>query len=122
MSHRVLNPEQFYYHGTVAHLPEEVTPGRKPIFPSDTEHGYVYATPHKSSAWNYAEKAWHATDYGHPRVYKVSATGPMEVDPRRNVHEQLRSNYEGDVRSRHPLKVVSEEEMPEHMGRPEDWR
>lgn len=128
MSQDALSEEQFeghLYHGTVEHVRGAVTPlasrkGGRATFPSDTDPEYAYATKKPEDAWNYAEKAWHASDRGHPRVFKVKPRGPVEKDPAFGEHGS-RSNYEGDVRSKHGFDVVSEEQMPEHMGTPEEW-
>lgn len=113
-----------FFHGTTAHLRpgDNIAPNRKPMFPSDTERGYTYATPHEDKAWSYAEKAWHSSDSGHPRVYEVAPTGAHEPDPLTDQHGRMRGNYEGDRRSQSPWRVLSERQMPEHMGTPEDWR
>jgi hypothetical protein len=121
--------DEVYYHGTAkvpSWQPTEITPqtGRrgKPTFPHDTDPDYAYATKDPANAWNYAEKAWHSTTVGHPRVFRVKPRGPVEKDPQRDERGELRNNWEGDVRSRHGFDVVGEEPMPEDMGEPEDWR
>lgn len=115
-----------YYHGTVDEDLDDIQPanqhGGRVTFRSDTDPDYAYVTTNPRDAWNYAEKAWHSTGYGVPRVYRVRATGPVEVDPSHDEHGHSRSNYENDWRSRHPFEVQEELPMPEEMGEQEDWR
>jgi hypothetical protein len=54
-------------------------------------------------------------------VFRVKPTGPVEKDPQTDEQGNRRGNWEHDVRSKHPMQVVGEEPMPEHMGEPEDW-
>jgi hypothetical protein len=129
MSQEALNEEQFeghLYHGTATNPSTHIHPQSqkswiKPTFPSDTDPDYTYATRHAADAWSYAEKAWHSRDTGVPRVFRVRPTGPVEKDPAFGQHGS-RSNYAGDVRSKHPMEILGEEEMPERMGKPEEWR
>ncbi len=114
------------YHGTTREHLDEILPavehGHGVVFPHDTDQGYAYATPNLSDAWAYAEKAWHASGDGIPRVYRVEALGDVEPDPQQDAHGRQRGNFEADVRSRAGFAVVEEMPMPEHMGDPEDWR
>lgn len=121
--------EEHFFHGTTEHLRpgDKILPvgqlrGKKPTFPHDTSREHAYATPHESSAWHYAEMSWHATDRGVPRVYQVTPLGDHEPDPTHDQHGRYRNNREGDRRSRAGWKVVSERQMPEHMGTPDEWK
>lgn len=99
-----------YYHGTTHEDLEHVHPnyGSSGNFGATThEPGYAYATG-KDSAWNYAERAVDAHG-GTPHVYEVNPNGPVEKDPSRDAHGNLRGNNEDDVRSRHGFTVVDEE-------------
>lgn len=91
-------------------------------FPSDTDPDYAYATTDESSAWAYAEKAWGTRAAGIPRVFQVDPLGEHEEDPAYDQRGASRSNYQGDRRSKAGWRVVREIPMPEHMGKPEDWR
>lgn len=97
-------------------------PWAKPTFPSDTDPSFAYATPHEDDAWNYAEKAWHSTSHGRPRVFQVESLGDHEEDPAFDQHGRSRSNFTDDRRSQQGWRVLREMPMPEHMGTPEDWR
>jgi hypothetical protein len=124
-AHEHLNPQQFF-HGTVrAHL-NEILPGsvhgRGVIFPHDTDPSRAYATTNESDAWNYAEKAWHASGSGIPRVYHVEPLGHHEPDPQTDEHGRRRGNWANDYRSTVGWRVVRERPMPEDLGKPEDWR
>lgn len=112
-----LAPGQVYYHGTVEPGLTRIEPGRvhgRQIFPNISDPDFAYANPELSAAYHYAELAYHATDYGRPRVYKVRATGPVEDDPTHDAHGRSRSTMPGDIRSRHAFVVI--EELP-----PPDW-
>jgi hypothetical protein len=114
-----------FYHGTVEHLSpgDTVLPSskaRKPLNHGIGDPDMAYATKSEDSAWNYASLAhdWHVNrvergPFPHPRVYEVAPAGAHEEDP----------NTPGgsDHRSPHGWKVLSERQMPEHMGEPEDW-
>lgn len=126
MSHRALGPQ--FFHGTTEELKEGDTvlpaakSGRKVVHMSMTDPEYAYATDKPETAWHYAELAWNHSDTGHPRVYAVSPLGEHEEDPQVDERGNWRSNFEGDRRSRHGWKIEGELPMPEHMGKPEDWR
>lgn len=113
-----------FFHGTTSHLSlgDVIEPGRAATFPHDTDPRYSYATTDATTAWDYAEKAWHATDKGAPRVYRVEPMGRHSKDPQVDRSGRMRGNHPTDRRSRSGWKVVGEEEMPESMGKPEDWR
>lgn len=116
-----------YYHGTtvpdVTHILPAEQHGGHVTFPHDTSRAHAYATTNEDDAWDYAEKAFHAADRGHPRVYRVEPMGHVEKDPDEDEHGNWRSGVnDGDVRSPHGFKVLHEMPMPEHMGTPEDWR
>ena len=116
------------YHGTVRDDLDTIEPAaahcgpRTFAFTADGDPEYAYATPNLSDAWAYAEKAWHATGVGIPRVYRVEPLGDVEPDPQEDAHGRSRGNYEADVRSREGFTVVEEMPMPEEYGDPEDWR
>lgn len=114
------------YHGTTLAGLDDVLPAvehrQGVVFPSDTDAGYAYATPSLSDAWAYAEKAWHASGTGIPRVYRVEALGAVEPDPQEDAHGRPRGNFAADVRSRDGFAVVEEMPFPEEYGDPEDWR
>lgn len=116
------------YHGTVRDGLDNILPAavhcgpRTFAYTADGDPGYAYATPSLSDAWAYAEKAWHASGIGIPRVYRVEALGAIEPDPQEDAHGRSRGNYAADVRSRNGFAVVEEMPMPEDMGDPEDWR
>lgn len=121
--------EEHFFHGTTEHLrpgakvlPVGQLRGKTPTFPHDTSREHAYATSEEANAWNYAEKAWHSTDRGIPRVYEVAPLGDHEPDPTHDERGRSRGNYETDRRSRVGWKVISERQMPEHMGSPEDWK
>lgn len=127
MSHRALNPEQFF-HGTTAELypgdriePTSVT-GEYPTFPNMSDSRYAYATRSESDAWHYAELAWHESGAGIPHVYEVRPAGRHSKDPSRDRQGHSRDNFENDRRSKEGWDYVREVPMPEHMGEPEDWR
>ncbi len=115
-----------YYHGTVEEDLDDVQPasqhGGRVTFRSDTDPDYAYVTTKPGDAWSYAEKAWHSSSNGVPRVYRVRATGPVEPDEFYQASGRPRSIYEHDMRSRHPFEVQEELPMPESMGDPEEWR
>lgn len=119
-----------FFHGTTEHLKagDVIRPTHgsriKPTFPHDSSSHHAYATKHEDNAWSYAEKAFYSRDTGHPRVYQVEPVDrkTVEEDPLTNSGGRLRGNYEGDMRSTKGWRVVSERQMPEHMGKPEDWR
>jgi hypothetical protein len=128
--------EEQFFHGTISPLkpgtviePTGKSSWRKPRFPHDTDPAYAYATGH-DEAWDYAEKAWNMasgnlttpTTPGHPRVFQVEPLGEHEQDPSRTAQGDLRNTFEADRRSKAGWKVISEVQMPEHMGTPEDWR
>lgn len=114
------------YHGTVREDLDDIIPAaehcRGVIFASDTDPKYAYATPSLSDAWTYAEKAWHASGTGIPRVYRVEPLGDVEPDPQEDAYGRSRGNCEADVRSRDGFTVVEEMPFPEAFGDPEDWR
>lgn len=116
------------YHGTVRDGLDDILPAaahcgpRTFAYTADGDPAYAYATPNLSDAWAYAEKAWHASGDGIPRVYRIEALGDVESDPQEDVHGRQRGNYADDVRSRHGFAVVEEMPMPDDMGDPEDWR
>jgi rifampin ADP-ribosylating transferase len=118
---------QTYYHGTYAEGLGEIQPatqhGRAVTFNSDTDPDFAYATARPEDAWQYAQKSydWNVNrmprgPFPVPRVYEVEPVGDVEEDP------QGRGNYEGDVRSRRPFRVVREVPMPEDVGTPDDYR
>lgn len=117
-----------FFHGTTAHLKvgAVIAPGRKPNYAGESSPEHAYATTSEEHGWDYAEKAWHASDKGHPRVYQVAPIGEVEKDPTEyetgSMAGRSRGNYDTDVRSRQGFKVLSERQMPEHMGTPEDWK
>lgn len=118
---------QAYYHGTtvpdVTHILPADQHGGHVTFPHDTSPSHAYATTNEDDAWDYAEKAFHAADRGHPRVYRVEPMGHVEKDPEEDEHGNWRNGVNrGDVRSPHGFKVLHEVPMPEHLGTPEDWR
>jgi hypothetical protein len=118
-----------YYHGTV----ERFEPGHK-ILPASqtdgytnydkTDSRYAYATEDEETAWDYAEKAWHAQSgpSQHPRVYRVSPLGRHSKDPEYDKGGNHRGNWSYDRRSKHGWQVEEELPMPDHMGKPEEWR
>ncbi len=114
------------YHGTTPEGLTAIIPaaahGGHVTFQHDTDRGYAYATPDLGDAWRYAEKAWHASGDGIPRVYRVEPVGDVEPDPQTDVHGRQRGNFEADVRSAHGFTVVEEMPMPDEYGDPEDWR
>lgn len=114
------------YHGTTREHLDEILPAAAHrlgvVFPHDTDSAYAYATPNLGDAWVYAEKAWHASGDGIPRVYLVEAIGAVEPDPQEDAHGRQRGNYAADVRSREGFTVVEEMPMPDTYGDPEDWR
>ena len=116
------------YHGTVRDGLDDILPAVAHCGPrtfantADGDPSYAYATPNLSDAWAYAEKAWHATSIGIPRVYRVEALGDVEPDPQTDAHGRSRGNYADDVRSRDGFTVVEEMPMPGEYGDPEDWR
>lgn len=116
---------EHYYHGTARAL-RSVKPatqhGRGTTFPSDTEPDYAYASKNESDAWTYAEKAWHASGEGVPRVYRVAPKGEVETDPSHTPAGVSRGNFRGDVRSRQGFSVLNSVQMPESMGKPSEWR
>ncbi|HEV7237395.1 MAG TPA: GNAT family N-acetyltransferase, partial [Ktedonobacteraceae bacterium] len=114
------------YHGTTQENLTQVLPatqhGGNVVFPHETDHSYAYATPNLDDAWEYAEKAWHATSEGIPRVYQVSSiNGDEEPDPQQRADQSFRGNNENDLRSSTGFDVHHEMPMPEHMGTPEEW-
>ncbi len=114
-----------FFHGTTEHLEpgDVVAPGGGPLkFPQETNRRYAYATPSEDNAWNYAEKAFHASDSGHPRVYQVEPLGRHTRDPEYDRGGNSRGNFRDDRRSKAGWKVVGERKMPESMGNPDDWR
>jgi hypothetical protein len=115
------------YHGTTRENLTAVTPaaehGGHVSFQHDTDVAYAYATPNLADAWIYAEKAWHASSSGIPRVYRVEAVGDVEPDPQERADGSHRGNYEADVRSRAGFTVVEEMPWPDYfIGSPGDWR
>lgn len=117
-------PETFYHGTTRENLTHVLPPhehGAGVMFPHDTSRDHAYASNNASDAWDYAEKAWGATEKGVPRVYEVRPRGEHEQDPPFDQHGNSRSNFSGDRRSRHGWNVVRELPMPEHMGTPEEW-
>lgn len=116
------------YHGTVREDLDIIEPASAHGGPRTFEHtadgdpGYAYATPSLSDAWAYAEKAWHASGTGIPRVYRVEPLGDVEPDPQEDAYGRSRGNCEADVRSRDGFTVVEEMPFPEAFGDPEDWR
>jgi Rifampin ADP-ribosyl transferase len=124
-AHHNLGPQ--FFHGTVSNPSGEITPvasssWRKPMFPSDTDVNFAYATTDESNAWNYAERAWHSRGQGVPKVFKVEPMGEHEEDPTHTPEGVSRGNFSGDRRSRQGWRIIGERPMPEHMGDPEDWR
>jgi hypothetical protein len=119
-----------YYHGTVEefHPGDVISPAEDRTgytnYPGQSDSRYSYATEDHDSAWDYAEKSWHAADgdSGHPRVYRVSPLGRHSKDPEYDKRGKHRGNWSYDRRSKHGWKVEEELPMPEHMGTPEDWR
>lgn len=120
-----------YYHGTTRHFEpgERILPaaqhGRGSVFPYESSPEHAYATMNPSDAWHYAELAWNEGDPqpgDHPKVYRVRPISEHEHDPMYDDRGRSRGNFEGDVRSRHGFEVLDEVPMPEHMGRPKDWR
>lgn len=113
--------EDYYYHGTSEPDLKFISPrmsGR--AFPHMSAPGFAYATKDPGAAWSYAEKAWSQFG-GTPRVYRVKPTGPVEKDPNFDELGRSRGNFDSDMRSRRPFKVVGSEVMPDNMGTPEDW-
>lgn len=90
-----------------------------------TDPEFAYAAQSESSAWYYAELAWHnrGGDRDVPRVFRVRATGPVEEDPFYDAQGRSRSVHEGDVRSRHPFEILDELPTPEHFitGPDDGW-
>lgn len=118
---------QEFYHGTTVEGVTHILPASKHrghvTFPHDTDREHAYASTKEGDAWDYAEKAWHASGTGVPRVYKVHPMGPHEKDPQVDERGDWRGGVnESDVRSKHGFAVLHEVPMPEHMGDPEDWR
>lgn len=119
---------QEFFHGTTAHLKpgDVVAPGKRPVFPNETDTRYSYATSDQDTAWHYAEIAWNARDTGVPRVYQVEPLGRHSKDPQVGVMPggttYSRDNFSTDRRSKHGWRVLSEVQMPSHMGDPEDWK
>ena len=119
-----------YFHGTTQTFKpgDHITPasqhGKGVAFPNMTSREHAYATPDESTAWHYAEAAWNNADIGgtHPKVYRVKPLGHTEDDPTHDQYGASRGTFTGDVRSKHGFEVVGEQPMPEHMGKPEDWR
>ena len=116
-----------FFHGTVAHLSpgdviQPVGDAIRATFRSDTDPRFAYATTDHDNAWDYAEKAFHASDRGTPRVYRVSPVGRHSKDPEVGRDGSRRGNHPTDRRSKSGWKVIEEVPMPENMGRPEDWR
>jgi|JI10StandDraft_1071094.scaffolds.fasta_scaffold549906_1 hypothetical protein len=121
-----MDRSEHFYHGTTEHFApgDTVLPasqhGGRVTFHSDTSPDQAYATESPDDAWDYAElsHAWKVNDsrppFPVPRVYKVAPVGQYETDPT--------GKWDGDRRSSAGWRVVSEEQMPEHMGPPEDWR
>jgi 8-oxo-dGTP diphosphatase len=118
-----------FYHGTSLGRedeedpPEQVTPqGAAHLYPGEHTGEHAYATTSPSSAWSYAEKAWHAGRGEQPRVLRVRPAGPFEEDPPYYASGASRSVGEGAVRSVHPWEVTGEEPVPDHllMSREED--
>lgn len=96
-----LQPMQFYHGTDVPGLRQVVPPskgGQEQAYNQTGEEGYVFATPHYSTAVAYAESG-HRTGLK-PRVYKVQATGPVEANDF--------GDPETEVRSKHPFKVIGE--------------
>lgn len=120
-----LQPKQFF-HGTVRAGLRSIQPaeqhGKGVVFPHDTDTGHAYAASSEADAWNYAEKAWHASGTGIPRVYEVEPKGAYEPDPQTDAAGRMRGNLAGDVRSKAGFKVKRQLPMPEDMGEPKDWR
>lgn len=114
------DPAPKYYHGTTVEDLERVHPnhGFSGNFGRGThEPGYAYATS-RHTAETYADRATDAYG-GRSHVYEVSPRGPVEKDPERDAHGNLRGNYQDDVRSRHGFDVVGEEDLG-HEEEPED--
>jgi hypothetical protein len=107
------------YHGTTVEDLEQVLSAsqhrRTVTFPHDTDVGFAYATASLQAAWHYAELAWNNGVGDVPRVYRVRATGPTEDDPFYDQHGRARSNFSGDVRSRHPFDILDELPTPDHF-------
>lgn len=104
MSHRVLNPEQFF-HGTHAELSpgEMIEPGHRVNFAMTPE---AYPNPGKDVF--FTTSAWHAQGYanraaaqrgGYGHTYRVEPTGPYE------------EHYGGAYRSRAPLRIKEKVEV-----------
>lgn len=116
-----------YYHGTASPLSvgQVIHPaariGRRPNYAGESDTSKAYATNRRSDAWNYAEKAWHAGDRGHPRVYEVVPLGAPDPDPTTYADGRSRGNNPSDQTAR-GWRVVREVPMPRSMGTPADWR
>lgn len=116
------------YHGTVRDGLDTIEPAsahcgpRTFAYTADGDPDYAYATSSLDDAWRYAEKAWHATGIGIPRVYLVEPFGEVEPDPQEDAQGRSRGNYEHDLRSRDGFNVLREMPWPEEFGDPEDWR
>jgi hypothetical protein len=124
-----ISNEQFF-HGTISPLkvgdtvePANKTSWRKPRFPNETHPDYAYATD-ESTAWHYAELGWHnaSGSPSHPKVFQVEPLGEHEPDPHYDEGGRLRDNFSADRRSKAGWRVTGEVPMPEHMGKPEEWR
>lgn len=113
-----LSPGQFFHGTTHGFEPgDTVTPrGSSRFFASDHDGSHAFATKDPSDAWDYAEKAWHHSDKGHPRVFQVEPVDDYEVDPHEQNHDKKW------LRSGTGFRVTGEVTMPEDMGAPEDWR
>lgn len=103
-----------YYHGTTVEDLEQVHPnhGTRGNFGNNGgihEPGYAYATG-RSSAEHYADMAA-LTHGGRAHVYQVEPRGPVEKDPKYDVHGNNRGNHANDVRSRHGFSVLGEEDL-----------
>lgn len=116
-----------FYHGTIGRPGEddfdEIAPasqhGQGVTFHSDTSADHAYATTSEKHAWDYARKAfdWRGQEGEHvPKVYQVSATGPVEKDPDWDDRlKKHRGNNDTDRRSKHPFVVEREMDPPEDI-------
>jgi hypothetical protein len=110
-----------YFHGSTHPDLEEIRPnhGTSGNFGHFThEPGYAYATG-EDTARHYADRAAGAYG-GRSHVYEVTPRGPVEKDPQRDAHGNLRGNFEDDVRSRHGFQVLGEQESG-HDDEDEDY-
>jgi hypothetical protein len=114
-----------YYHGTTEEDLDQVYPnhGTRGTFGNNGgihEPGYAYATSRKW-AEHYADRAAEMRDGVRPHVYQVEPKGPVEDDPSRDVHGNLRGNFAEDMRSKHGFQVVGEEDLGHDDNYEDEW-